>query len=197
MSYINALEKILDSRDATAGGSTAAAMAGAMACGLIGMTARLSVMKCYGLEDRQYLELAEELDEMSFKLLRGVQEDHKAYENICVAMKLPRETDEEKESRSYAIETAGVRALEVIRDNGHLCKKVYKIGLMLKDNSDSNAASDLSMGISLAQAGIMGCAGGIRSNLPLVHNTELATSFRKDMERLLEEERYYVGDRQH
>lgn len=197
MSYINTLEKILDSKDSTAGGSAAASMAGAMACGLIGMTARLSLMKCYGLEDRQYLELAEELDEMSFKLLRGVQEDHMAYQEICAAMKLPKETEKEARSRSSAIEIAGIRSLEVIRDNGLLCKKVYRIGLMLKDNSDSNASSDLAMGLALAQAGVMGCTEGMRSNISLIRDQELAKTFRQDMEKILEDEKYYIGERQH
>lgn len=197
MSYISILEKILDSKDATAGGSAAAAMAGAMACGLIGMTARLSLMKCYGLEDRQYVELAEKLDEMSFKLLRGVQEDHKAYQDICAAMKLHREKEEDIKSKSSAIEMSGIKALEIMRDNGLLCKKVYRIGLMLKGNSDSNAASDLSMGMALAQAGIMGCAEGIKSNISLIRDPELSEAFHEDMNKLLEEEKYYIGERQH
>ncbi len=197
MSYIQTLEKILDSKDPTAGGSAAAAMAGAMACGLIGMTARLSTMKCYGLEDRQYLELADELDEISFKLLRGVQEDNKAYGEICSAMKLPKETEDEKIARTAAIEKAGVRALEIMRDNGLLCKKVHRISMMLKDNSDSNAAADLAVGSALADAGAKGCAGGIKADLSLVSDPEIARQFREDMENILEEEKYYIGERQH
>lgn len=191
MSYVNTMEKILDSKNVTAGGGSASAMAGAMACGLIGMTARLSLMKCYGLEDRQYIELAEELDEISFKLLRGAQDDEKTYGLICDAMKLPKDTDEDREFRERAIQEAGINSCNILKENGYLCKKVLKIGLILKDNSDSNAAADLTVGISLAETAVIGCVDGIRSNLPLIKNPDALAGFREDIEKLKEKDDYF------
>lgn len=200
MSYVDTLEKILDSKDVTSGGGAASAMAGAMACGLIGMTARLSLMKCYGLDDRQYLELADELDAMGLRLLRGAQEDTKAYGVICSAMKLPKGTEEEMTLRQKTIEDAGISAAAILRDNGYLCMKVLKIGLMLKGNSDVNAAADLHVGISLAETGILGCAEGVRVALPLIKDTDIVKAFKEDIDKLKEKDNYYeriYSGRQH
>ena len=200
MSYVDTLEKILDSKDVTSGGGTASAIAGAMACGLIGMAARLSLMKSYGLDDRKYLELAEELDEMNFLLLRGAQEDLNAYGIICTAMKLPRDNEEEITLRQKTIQEAGINAATILRDNGDLCMKVLKIGLMLKGNSDVNAAADLQVGISLAEAGILGCAEGIRVTLPLIKDSDIVKAFKEDIDKLKEKDNYYeriYSGRQH
>lgn len=45
MSYIDIMDKILDSHDVTVGGGSSSAIAGAIAAGLIGMVARLSTKK--------------------------------------------------------------------------------------------------------------------------------------------------------
>ncbi len=191
MSYTAILDKILDSKDTTVGGDAASALSGAMACGLIGMVARLSIMGEYGLADHQFIKLAEELDGISFRLLRGMQEDVKAYASVCDAFKLPADTPKEKESRSETIQNTGEKAAEVARDNGYLCKRVLRIGHMLRSNSSINAATDLEVGITLAQVGIDGAVGTIKSSLPLIKDAEVRSALQKDIEELTRQDNYY------
>jgi len=54
MLKLEILRKIIDSKDFTVGGGSAAALSGAMAAGLVGMVARLSVDKNYGLSSEKY-----------------------------------------------------------------------------------------------------------------------------------------------
>ncbi len=197
MSYIDSIEKILDSKDTTVGGTSAALMAGAMSSGLTSMVARLSVMKIYGLDDSQYLALADELDNASFVLIRGVNEDAKALEVIREAFGLPNETEEDKEQRKTALEAAGVKMLNNLRDCGMVCKRIYKAGLILTDNSDSNARSDLEVAKKLAEVALTGCIEGIKANLPLIKNQEFIDIYKRDLAELEEKIEYSTGDRQH
>ena len=184
MGYVDVLENILDSVDVTVGGGSASALSGAMAAGLIGMVARLSLGKEYGLEDSQYTELADELDQINKKLIQGVEEDAKAYLTIVNAYKLPKSNDEEKSARKEAIVQAGITAASAPRDNGYLCKRVFEIGNMLKGKSNSNAGSDLSIGINLAEVGVDGCVQNIEANLPLIKNEEILNKFKEDINSL-------------
>ncbi len=199
MSYTAILDKILDSKDTTVGGDAASAFAGAMACGLLGMVARLSLLGEYGLDDHQYIKLAEELDGISFRLLRGTQEDVKAYASVCDAFKLPKDTDEEKDDRVHMIEECGVKAAEIAKKNGYFCQRVHKIGLILRSNSSASAATDLEVGLSLAQVGIDGAVGSIKASLPLIKDDELKNALKNDIDELIKVENYYENlyDRSH
>jgi len=181
MGYISVLENILDSVDVTVGGGSASAFSGAMAAGLIGMVARLSLNKDYGLEDRKYIELADELDTLNVELIKGMQDDACAYMMITKAYKLPKSTDEEKAIRREAIESAGVGGALAPLNNANLCKRVYEIGKILEGKSNTNAASDLNIGINLAKVGVDGCVQNIEANLPLIKNESILEKFKNDI----------------
>jgi formiminotetrahydrofolate cyclodeaminase len=123
----------------------------------------------------------------------------KAYAGVCDAMKLPRETEEEKDARVHMIEESGERTAEIAKNNGYLCKRVHKIGLILRSNSSANTATDLEVGLSLAQVGIDGAVGCIKSSLHLIKDEEKKSSLKKDIEELTKSENYYENlyDRSH
>ena len=184
MNYIEVLENILDSKDVTVGGGSASALSGAMAAGLIGMVARLSLNKDFGLEDSKYIELADELDVINKELINVVTLDAKAYSTIIEAYKLPKLTDEDKAARKTAIENAGITAATAPLNNAKNCKRVLEIGQILDGKSNKNAASDISIGIQLATVGVDGCIQNIEANLPLIKNEKILSKFRSEIENL-------------
>ena len=184
MGYISVLENILDSVDVTVGGGSASAFSGAMAAGLIGMVARLSLNKDYGLDDRKYIELADELDSLNTSLIKGMQDDACAYLMITKAYKLPKATDEEKVIRKDAIEKAGIDGALVPLNNAGLCKRVYEIGKMLEGKSNKNAVSDLNIGISLARVGVDGCIQNVEANLPLIKKESVLEKFNSEIKNI-------------
>lgn len=191
MSYVNILENILDSKDTTAGGGSAAAIAGAMSCGLIGMVARLSIMKCYGLTDSQYIAFAEELDQINFKLLRGSMEDSKSYCNIESAFSLPKDSMEAINLRDKEILEAALCEIDVELNNAQLCKRVIRIGLILKGNSDSNLKSDLETGLELANVALNGSIRTINDTLSLIKDNVLKVEIKEKISYLMEKDDYF------
>lgn len=184
MDFKEVLDLILDTDDVTVGGGSASALAGAKACGLIGMVCKLSTKKDFGIDADKQLEYAKELEEIRDKLLNGVVEDANAYGVIRDAYKLPKETEEEKEARKKAIADAGVVGATSPMNNAKLCKRVYEIGNELNGNTNPNCQSDLEIGIELAKIGTNGCILNIEANLPLVKDEAKIEEFNNSIKEL-------------
>lgn len=182
--YEEILKLILDSEDVKVGGGSASALSAAMACGLIGMTCRLSVKKDFGIKKEDQIKYADELDEIRDHLLEGVVTDANAFGVIRDAMELPKETDEERKIRSKAMSDAGIVGATAPRDNAKLARRVYDIALELEGNTNPNLDSDLQIGKELAKIGTNGCVLNIEANLGLIKDEEVLEGFKKDMEEL-------------
>lgn len=180
MNYHEVLDLILDTKNTTVGGGSAAALSGAMGAGLIGMVARLSKGKKYGLSDDEYNDIERQSLDLRQELLGGCVADTEGYGAIVYAFKLPKENA----GRRAAIEAAGVKAATVPRDNGWRCRTVRTLGLRLKGRSNSNAASDLMYGIELAALGLAGCIANIEANLGLIKDEKTAAAFKADIKEL-------------
>ena len=174
MLYQNVFDMVIDSRDATVGGGSAAAIAGAMAAGLLGMVARLSISKGLGYSSAEYLNMAEALDALAQQLLLGAVADTEAYLLIKAAYLLPKE---EKVQRAAAVQAAGIQAAEVPLANGAACRQVHELGAGLVGRSNPNTASDLMVGLSLARTGLSGCAANVRVNLALIKDEGIKEAF--------------------
>lgn len=184
MDFRNVLELILDTDDVTVGGGSASALAGAQACGLIGMVCKLSTKKDFGMPAEELLVYAKELEEIRDGLLQGVVDDANAYGVIIDAYKLPKATDEEKAARKIAIANAGIVGATSPMNNAKLNRRVYEIGNILNGKTNPNCQSDLEIGINLAKVGTNGCVMNIEMNLPLVKDEEKINEFNKAVEDL-------------
>ncbi len=110
---IKAFLRVLDASDNSTGGGTASGIAGAMAAGLAAMVARLSIGKKDLAPREHYEKIATQAEAIAGKLFSGGREDAAAFDRVSSAYKLPKETDENKASRSLEIQKAMVYATEV------------------------------------------------------------------------------------
>lgn len=184
MTYIDVVDKILDSNDVTVGGGSTSAIVGAFAAGLLSMVAKLSLKKDYGLPADKHLEIAKELDVLNKELLQGAQEDVKAYLMIKNAYILPKVTDYDKEIRKIAIGNAEIEAANVPRDNAYRCLRVYKLGQIMDGKFNTATTSDFSMGMALAKLGVKGCVWNIEANLSLISDKAKIKEFEQNIEEL-------------
>ena len=171
MTFYEALDNILDSKDVNVGGGSASAIAAAMAAGLVGMVARLSFAKkdkTYGLNDEEYQNCADELDKLMEELKKGAVDDANAYLSIKNAYTLPKETEEQKTVRRTAVEDAAVIAATVPLKNAKRAVKILEWARKLDGYSNSNAASDLNCGKMLATMAVRGAIFNVAANLSLI-----------------------------
>ena len=167
-SKYKALDLILDTQDVTVGGGSASAVSAAMAAGLIGMVARLSAKKDYGLSAEAHLEVAERCDVLAPALMQGSLDDMAAFAMIKSAFGLPKDKDEEKQARAKAINDAAVQAALTPYENAKKALEVLELGRKIKNVSNPAAGSDLLIGLQLSEIGVKGCIMNMEANMPLI-----------------------------
>lgn len=170
---------------ATPGGGAAAAFASAMAAGLMGMVARLTIgRKKYAEVEAQMQSILVQADQRRAALTASVAADSAAFEDVMEAFKLPKTTEAEAAARAAAVDRAYVRAgevpLSVVRDS----LAVLELAAIAAERANVNAMSDAGSGTFLAKAGFAGAAQNVRANASLIRDQALAEAWRKEIAEL-------------
>jgi formiminotetrahydrofolate cyclodeaminase len=182
------------------GGGTASAIAASLAADLVAMVAALS-------ENRpKYAPYADTVARhgaaarlLASELLDLADEDARVYDAFARAMKLPRDSDDEKATRSAAIRAAARDAAAVPLRTLEACRAIVVASEALAGRSNLNAASDLAVASRLAEAGARGAADNVLVNLPAMADpvaaeemTARVTEILADVEDLAESTRAHV-----
>lgn len=185
---INSFLRVLDASDNSTGGGTASSVAGAMAAGLAGMVARLSIGKKDLASQKHYEAIATEAEALAEALFNGGHLDAAAFDEVSAAYRLPKDTEEAKASRSRTILEAMVHAAEVPLANAERCSRVLELCRSLEESYNTNAASDLECAGFLAKAGLKGCAANVRINLPYIKDQDICHEIEQKLQHIVIEE---------
>lgn len=168
------------------GGGSVAALSGALSAGLVGMVCRLTIGK-KGFEDQTEIltEVKASSDALRHTLDNLVDKDTDAFNQVMAAFKLPRSTDEEKASRSRAIQSAFCRAAAVPMETVTCCSQVLLLAEKIADTANPNCLSDLGVAVQSAWAGLNGALMNVRINLPSIKDEDLREETRQKADALL------------
>jgi formiminotetrahydrofolate cyclodeaminase len=150
----------LGSGSPTPGGGAAAGVAAATGAALIAMVGHLTIGKS-GFEDLEarMRSLVETADGEREAFLALADQDAQAFESVMASFKLPKETDEEKSSRTLRIQEAYEAAAEVPLQ---LAKRAVQLMELAEDTTamgNPHAASDgYSAGVLLFSAALSAMA---------------------------------------
>jgi len=148
------------------GGGSSAALAGAMAAGLVAMVCRLSIDKEGLAAAPQELGAAlEQMDAARPELLALVDEDTAAFDRVMDAIRMPKGSDAEKAARREALQAATLFAAEVPLRTLRACRQVVEVAGSLVGRANPAAASDLGVGIELARTGAEGALLNVAINV--------------------------------
>lgn len=148
------------------GGGSVSAMSGAFAASLAGMVAKLTLDK-KGYEDlsEQMRRTDLEAEALRGELLEDIQKDSASYDAFMEALKLPKETEEQKAARMRAMQDALKGACAVPLEVARKSLKALSLALYSLENGNANAMSDGLVGVLLGRAAVLGAAANVRINL--------------------------------
>jgi glutamate formiminotransferase/formiminotetrahydrofolate cyclodeaminase len=152
------------------------------------MVANLSVP--LGEFDAQYdtlSSIAERGQSLKDALLRGVDEDTRAFDSVIEAMRMPKDTEEERETRAEAMREGYKAATRVPLANVELSVEVLRLCAEIAPLASSQMISDVGTAALLADAGARSAAYNVRINLPETGDEGFATEMRAAVKALLAE----------
>jgi formiminotetrahydrofolate cyclodeaminase len=163
----------LASAEPVPGGGSAAAIAASLAAGLVAMVASLSQDRPkYAQHGVLHAEAIVAARRLADRFLELADDDARAYSGYVAAMKLPRDTEHERDVRAAAIAQAARGASEAPYRTVEACAEVVQYAEALAGRSNRNASSDLEVAALLSVAASRAAAANVYINLPSIGDEE-------------------------
>lgn len=180
--------ELLGSEAPAPGGGAAGALAGAQGAALGIMVIDLTLGK---QKYAEYQELCigtrDVLAPLQKKLTESVDKDASAFGGFASAMKMPKDTEEEKAARRQALIDAAKYATEVPFETMNLCFEALKAIQPLPGKTNINAVSDIGVAAYELLSGIKASWLNVKINLPSLKDEELAGYYREKSGAILKE----------
>ncbi|AFV12237.1 methenyltetrahydrofolate cyclohydrolase Fcha [Thermacetogenium phaeum DSM 12270] len=171
------------------GGGSVSALAGALGAALVSMVARLSDGGD-GSDEKEKEDLRRLLERslaLMESLSSGVDGDTEAFNRVMSAYRMPKETPEEKERRSRAIQKALQEAADHPLRMARECLDVLRIAGEMVRRGNPNALSDAGVAALIAYAGMVGSLFNVAINLEGIKDQEFRRRLGAEKEILMGE----------
>lgn len=178
----------LASSNSTPGGGSAAAVSGAMAAALACMVCRLTLGKSkYAEVQKEIAALLEKAEGQRERFQQLMTEDIDAYGRLSSSFKMPRDSEEQREARSTALQQGLVTAAQVPLEMVERANALASICARIAEIGNANVISDIGAAAMLVSSASTAAAWMVRINVKSLKDQERALQLGKRLADAMEE----------
>jgi len=173
------------SSDPVPGGGSIAALSAAAAAGLTEMVAKLTMgKKGYEAVEEEMMAVAEKMLPLREKLLKDMDRDADAYNEVFSAFKLPKSTEKEKEKRKQTIQDGLKHATLVPWGVAEDAFSILKLTHTVITRGNRNAVTDGAVAAMMARTAVLSALYNVKFNLSSIKDEAFVNEMEEKVKRL-------------
>ena len=187
------------SKSPVPGGGSIAALSAAIAAALSEMVAHLTIgKKGYEVLEEEMHDIAKDASQYRERLIRAIDKDSDAYNEVLIAFKMPKGTDQEQIHRKRAIQEALKKAALVPLDVARDAFRVLELAGKVVKQGNENAITDAAVAVMMARTAALSALYNVKINLASIKDTNFVKDVGNDVNRMESEivgkEREFLSD---
>lgn len=176
----------LAGKAATPGGGSAAAVMGAQSAALTSMVCNLTIGKsAYAEVDAEMRALLAKSEALREQLTGMIKADIDVFDRLMAAYGLPKETDEQKTSRSAAIQAILKDATDVPLACAHACAEAISLSRIAAEKGNKGVISDAGVAVMAGYAALKSAALNVYVNAGSIKDRSFADARLAELEVIL------------
>jgi formiminotetrahydrofolate cyclodeaminase len=181
------------------GGGSIAALSAAIAASLSEMVAHLTIgKKDYEALEEEMQGIAKDALQYRERLIRYIDKDSDAYNDVMTAFKLPKATEQEQNNREGAIQGALINATLVPLDVARDAFKIIELAGKVVQQGNKNAVTDAAVAVMMARTAALSALYNVKINLASIKDTNFVEEIREEIKHMGSEivnrEREFLSD---
>ena len=167
------------------GGGSIAALSAAIAASLSEMVAHLTIgKKGYEALEEEMQGIAKDALQYRERLIRYIDKDSDAYNDVMAAFKLPKGTEQERNNREGAIQEALINATLVPLDVARDAFKIIELAGKVVKQGNKNAVTDAAVAVMMARTAALSALYNVKINLASIKDTDFVEEIREEIKHM-------------
>lgn len=173
------------SNEPVPGGGSISALAGSLAAALTEMVAGLTIgKKKYADVEEEMKAAAEPMKAVCAQLLDDIKRDSESFDQYMQALTLPKETEEEKEARTEAMQNGLKAAVEVPLSVAKAACGILPYAETMVVKGNKTAVTDALVATMMARTAVLGAGFNVKINLESIKDQEYVDRIGKEVAEL-------------
>ena len=173
------------SNEPVPGGGSISALAGSLAAALTEMVAGLTIGKKKYADVEEFIKAAvEPMKAVCAQLLDDIKRDSESFDQYMQALTLPKETEEEKEARTEAMQNGLKAAVEVPLSVAKAACGILPYAETMVVKGNRTAVTDALVATMMARTAVLGAGFNVKINLESIKDQEYVDRIGKEVAEL-------------